>query len=200
MTLKNIRAWVIFIHKKNHLVLDAEDLYGGYSKYHMTKNNLWSPEAQSVAENLGSDTTIAHDNQTGFTSSPKTINAYALNLEKFDQLNTEDAPCDESKTDIDLEGCLQKYVENQLSCSIPWGPRNFSDFETCESQEQLMEYYRLMIEIRYLGEKGIYEETGCKSSCLVNDYTLDKRWDFVDESVTDQVMQPRLLRYLIKNL
>ena len=63
LTVKNIGGWMIFIHKKNHLVLDAEDLYGGFSKYHMTKNNLWSPAAQSVvAENLASDSTIAHDN------------------------------------------------------------------------------------------------------------------------------------------
>ena len=188
LTLKNIRAWVIYIHKKNHLLLDAEDLYGGYSKYHITKNNMWSREEQSVAENLASNNINDHDDKPGYTSSHKTINAYALKLEKFDQLDTEEAPCDESSRDIDLDGCLQQYVENKLSCGIPWGPRNFSKFPTCESEEQLMEYYRIVIETRYLGEKGIFEKTGCKSSCHVNVYKLDKRWHFVDESVKDQVM------------
>ena len=51
-----------------------------------------------------------------------------------------------------------------------------------------MEYYRLVIETRYLGEKGIFEETGCKSSCHVNVYKLERRWHFVDESVEDQIM------------
>ena len=190
LNLTNVRAWIIYIHKKNHLLLDAENLYGGYSKYHMTKNNKLSHEEQSIAENLANNNRTSTDDKPGYTStsSHKTINAYALQLEKFEQLNTEDAPCDESGMDIDLEGCLQQYVENKLSCSIPWGPRNFSNFGTCESEEQLMEYYRLVVQTRYLGEKGIFEETGCKSSCHVNVYNLDRRWHFVDESVKDQVI------------
>ena len=51
-----------------------------------------------------------------------------------------------------------------------------------------MEYYRLVVRVRYLGEKGIFEETGCKSSCQVNVYKLDRRWQFVDETVEDEVM------------
>ena len=90
--------------------------------------------------------------------------------------------------EIDLEGCLQQYIENKLTCSIPWGPRNFSRYPTCETKEQLTEYYKLVLKIRHLGERGIYEETGCKSSCHVNIYKLDKRFNFRDESVKDQVV------------
>ena len=90
--------------------------------------------------------------------------------------------------EIDLEGCLQQYIENKLTCSIPWGPRNFSHYPNCETKEQLKQYYKLIVKIRYLGERGIYDETGCKSSCHVNIYNLDKRWDFRDDSVKDQVI------------
>ena len=45
----------------------------------------------------------------------------------------------------------------------------------------------MILKIRFLGERGIYEETGCKSSCHVNIYKLDKRFNFRDESVKDQV-------------
>ena len=45
----------------------------------------------------------------------------------------------------------------------------------------------MVLKIRFLGERGIYEETGCKSSCHVNIYKLDKRFNFRDESVKDQV-------------
>ena len=54
-----------------------------------------------------------------------------------------------------------------------------------------MEYYKVVLELRYLGERGIYEETGCKSSCHVNIYKLDKRFNFRDDSVKDQVIYAR---------
>ena len=90
--------------------------------------------------------------------------------------------------EIDLEGCLQQYIENKLTCSIPWGPRNFSHYSTCETKKQLIRYYKMVLKIRFLGERGIYEETGCKSSCHVNIYKLNKRFNFRDYSVKDQVM------------
>ena len=90
--------------------------------------------------------------------------------------------------EIDMEGCLQQYIENKLTCSIPWGPRNFSHYPTCETKKQLIWYYKMILKIRFLGERGIYEETGCKSSCHVNIYKLDKRFNFRDDSVQDQVI------------
>ena len=90
--------------------------------------------------------------------------------------------------EIDLEGCLQQYIESKLICSIPWGPRNFSRYPTCETKEQLTEYYKLVLKIRHLGERGIYEETGGKSSCHVNIYKLNKRFTFRDYSIKDQVL------------
>ena len=94
---------MIYIHKRNHLLLDAEDLYGGYSKFHMTENNRISHEDMLAAEHMTKDNRIENDEQitteSGSTPLHKTINAYALKLEKFDQLNTEEAPCDESERD-----------------------------------------------------------------------------------------------------
>ena len=96
---------MIYVHKRNHLLLDAEDLYGGYSKFHMTENNRISHEDMLAAEHMTKNNRIgnANDDQSavepGRTPLHKTINAYALKLEKFDQLNTEEAPCEESDRD-----------------------------------------------------------------------------------------------------
>ena len=100
LTLRNIGGWIIYIHKKNHLLGDSEDLYGGYSKYHMTENNIISRKNIVVAEQMTMNHSFGHDDQLeaepALTLSHKTMNAYTLQLEKFDQLNTEEAPCDES--------------------------------------------------------------------------------------------------------
>ena len=95
LTLRNIGGWIIYIHKKNHLIGDSEDLYGGFSKYHMTENNIMSQKDVVVAEQITMNHSIKQDYQVEAAPAHKTMNAYALHLEMFDQLNTEEAPCDE---------------------------------------------------------------------------------------------------------
>ena len=102
LTLRNIGGWIIYIHKKNHLLGDSEYLYGGYSKYHMTENNIISHKDMVIAEQMTMNYSLGNDDQLEakpaltLSHSHKTMNAYALQLEKFDQINTDEAPCDES--------------------------------------------------------------------------------------------------------
>ena len=53
-----------------------------------------------IAEQLTMNYSIGHDDKLEakptLTLSHKTMNSYALQLEKFDQLNTDEAPCDEN--------------------------------------------------------------------------------------------------------
>ena len=95
LTLRNIGGWIIYIHKKNHLVGDSEDLYGGFSKYHMTENNIMSQKDVVVAERITMNHSIKYNYRLEAAPAHKTMNAYALHLEMFEQLNTEEAPCDE---------------------------------------------------------------------------------------------------------
>ena len=103
-------------------------------------------------------------------------NAYALHLEKIRQIDSENSPCEESNREIDIEGCLQMYMESQINCSIPWGPRNFDKMEPCQTENEFEQYRTLAKTIKYLGEPGIYERTGCKSNCNVMRYEMMKRY------------------------
>ena len=88
--MKGIRFWIPFIYKKNHNAYLIH-LYGAYSLFFAT--NWWPGE-----------------NVTSIR------NAYALHLENIRQIDSEKSPCEESNMDIDMEGCLQKYMESQI-CS-----------------------------------------------------------------------------------
>ena len=161
LTTKNIQFWIPFIYKKNHNAYLIH-LYGADSFFFATN---WWP---------GKNVTSIR-------------NAYAIHLEKIRQINREESPCEASKRDIDLEGCLQKYMESQINCSIPWGPRNFENMEPCMTETEFEQYETLARTIKYLGEPGIYEKTGCKSNCDVMRYEMKKRYQLRNYPRTDEV-------------
>ena len=152
--MKGIRFWIPFIHKKNHNAFLIH-LYGADSFFFSTN---WWP---------GKNVTSIR-------------NAYAIHLEKIRQIDSEKSPCDENNRDIDIEGCLQKYMEKQLNCSIPWGPRQFKIIEPCQTEEEFEQYRVLAKTTKYLGEPGIYEKTGCKASCDVTRYEMRKRYKLMN--------------------
>lgn len=110
-----------------------------------------------------------------------------MQLEKFRHIDSEESPCDETNRNIDLEGCLQNYMESQINCSIPWGPRNFGNMEPCQTKQEFQKYLSLSKTIKYWGERGIYEKTGCESSCIETRYDMKKRYKVMDYSGTDEV-------------
>ena len=159
--MKDIQFWIVFIHKKNHNAFHIH-LYGADSLFFPTN---WWP-----GKNV---TSLRY--------------AYAIHLEKIGQIDREKSPCEPSNREIDLEGCLQKYMESQINCSIPWGPRQFKSMDQCQTEEEFEQYRALAETIKYLGEPGIYEKTGCKSNCDVNIYEMRKRYQLMDFPGTDQV-------------
>ena len=116
--MKDIKLWNVHLNKKNH-TLFMINLYGSFSKYFET--NWWPGQTVNSIRN-----------------------AYSIELEKFRQINSEEAPCDKSDRNIDMEGCLQKYMEGQLGCRIPWGPRDFGIMDTCKNEETF-QHYRVAI-------------------------------------------------------
>ena len=161
MTMKDIRFWIPFIHKKNHNAFLIH-LYGAHSFFWATN---WWP---------GKNVTSIR-------------NAYALHLEKVRQINSEKSPCEESDRDIDLEGCLQRYMESQINCSIPWGPRKFKGKKECQTEEEFEKYRALASTLKFQGEPGIYKKTGCQSNCEVTRYEMRKRYQLLNYPHKDQV-------------
>ena len=165
LAMKGIRFWIPFIYKKNHNAYLIH-LYGAYSLFFATN---WWPDK----------------NVTSIR------NAYAIHLEKIRQIHSEKSPCEKSKKDIDMEGCLQQYMESQINCSIPWGPRNFGNMDPCQTEQEFEQYRTLAKTIKYLGEPGIYEKTGCKSNCDVMRYEMKKRYQLQNYPGTDEVRDIR---------
>ena len=159
--MKGLQFWKLFIHKKNHNVF-LTHLYGAHSFFIGTN---WWPGRNVTSIRI----------------------AYAIHLEKFRQIDNEKSPCGQSNIDIDMEGCLQKYKESQLNCSIPWGPRQFQSMEPCKTEEEFEQYRVLEKTTKYLGEPGIYEKTGCKATCDVTRYEMRKRYQIMNFPGTDQV-------------
>ena len=50
-----------------------------------------------------------------------------------------------------------------------------------------LSYRSLVKMIKYLGERGIYEKTGCKSNCKINRYKLEKRIKLINYTDTNKV-------------
>ena len=46
----------------------------------------------------------------------------------------------------------------------------------CQTENEFEQYRTLAKTIKYLGEPGIYERTGCKSNCDVMRYEMMKRY------------------------
>ena len=114
LTMRDIKYWNVFLNKKNH-TLFMINLYGSFSKYFET--NWWPGQTVNSIRN-----------------------AYSIELEKFRQIDSVETPCDQNERNIDMEGCLQKYMEGHLGCSIPWGPRDFGKMDTCKSEEKFHQY------------------------------------------------------------
>ena len=159
--MKGIKYWIAYINKKNHNAFLIH-LYGADSQFLVTN---WR-----TGKNVTS-----------------IIYAYAMHLDKFRQIDSEKSPCDKSDRIIDLEGCLKKYMEMQINCSLPWGKLNFENFETCQTEDEFQQYCTLAKTVKYWGERGIYEKTGCQSNCYVTRYAMKKRFKLMDNSGTDEV-------------
>ena len=161
--MKGIKFWIAYIYQKNHNAFLIH-LYGADSQFLETR---WWPG--------------------------KTVNsathAYAMHLEKFVQIDSKTSPCENSERNIDLEGCLQKYMETRINCKLPWGNSNSDYKKPCQTEDEFEQYYTLASTIKFLGEEGIYEKTGCISSCLVMRYAMKKRHELMDYSknATDEV-------------
>ena len=161
LTMKEIKYWIAYINKKNHNAFLIH-LYGADSQFLETN---WRPG--KIVTSI--------------------IYAYAMQLDKFRQIDSEKCPCDKSDRNIDLEGCLKKYMEMKINCSLPWGKIHFENAEPCQTEDEFQQYYTLAKTVKYWGERGIYEKTGCQSNCYVTRYAMKKRFKLMDYSGTDEV-------------
>ena len=164
VTMKGIKFWMPFVYRKKHNVY-LIDMYGSHSLFFETN---WHPNK----------------------SVPSIRNSYALHLVKFKQINSDENPCEESDREIDLEECLQKYIEDQINCTIPWGTSTSQIREPCQTENQFKQYKTLARTIRFLGEPNIYGKTGCRSNCDVMRYKMKKRYQFYNHTSEDEVRGP----------
>ena len=159
--MKEIRYWMAYIYQKNHNAFLIH-LYGAYSDFLETD---WWPGRSVPAKKF----------------------SYEIHLEKFLKINSVESPCYQGNKNIDLEGCLQKYMEMQVNCTLPRGNINSEIADLCKTEDEFQQYHKLAKTVKFWGERRIYEKTGCKSNCHVHKYTMKERYAVKNYSGTDEV-------------
>ena len=70
--------------------------------------------------------------------------------------------CDDSGNLVNLELCLENYMENSMKCHYPTLLMGNISYPLCD-KEQIREITEKWGDIGYMGEQEIYTMTGCLS-------------------------------------
>ena len=71
--------------------------------------------------------------------------------------------CDDLQSDINLELCIETYIEQKTGCQSVYNLKNGnSSFPLCNSS-RTVEQIRILDDLRNMGEQEIFLLTGCLS-------------------------------------
>ena len=124
---------------------------------HMIHNSLY---------NFGNDLsyTSIHNNNT-------LIKAHEIRRREVTYLNDPRTPCQPKPRNEDMNNCVQRYIENEIGCQLPWN-RNMTTLPKCTEREQYKHFLEKYDEIASLGGFSISKTTGCLPSCTINEFSL----------------------------
>ena len=74
--------------------------------------------------------------------------------------------CDDSENLVNLELCVENYIENSMQCHYPTLFTGNNSYPLCD-EEQTRKITEKMEDIGFLGEQEIYRMTGCLSKQVV---------------------------------
>ena len=66
--------------------------------------------------------------------------------------------------------CINKYVERQIKCKVPWIESENTFNETCTKINQTVKYLKISKKISMMRDAEVAEETGCHIPCKRNEY------------------------------
>ena len=95
----------------------------------------------------------------------------------YKEHNQPENRCDESDEGIEgtitVRECIEKYVDSNLGCHIPWHRNKPKQGEKeCSTEDQFMKYVSLSNMLSSLDAKEMEEQTGCMRRCDRMEYKL----------------------------
>ena len=154
--LTNIMFWYLTLHEKNHFVPGSGGLFG--STFVLSN----PPQYEN--------------NKTKFFGSN-----YDMQVTNSRYLNEEGNKCNESEELADFNLCYEKYVESNMNCSVTWRKQNGTLLPDCSTDSQKDFLANVTKDIETMGEKKIYQSSGCFPSCSRREFSVTKFMDS-DES------------------
>ena len=110
---------------------------------------------------------------TDTSSSKSTVTTiHDIKKREVSYLNDERTPCQSMPRKTEMNTCIQKYIENEIGCQLPWNNASTSDFAKCTESGQYQTFLTTYDNIAKLSERSIAERTGCLPSCQRSEFTV----------------------------
>ena len=133
--------WFAYVHERDHMVHNSFYNFGNYLSY-----------------------TQFHDNSTF-------IKVHEINRKEVTYLNDPRTPCLPTPRNINMDDCIQHYIENEIGCQLPWHKIK-TNLPRCVEINQYQWFLDSYDKIASLSGFSIAKRTGCLPSCKINEFTM----------------------------
>ena len=134
--------WWIYIHERGHLVHNSMYTFGSVQTFTSNIVNTVS-------------ITLLHE----------------INRKEVTYFNDPRTPCQDKPRDVDMNTCIQHYIETKIKCQLPWHTDN-TRLSKCIDTNQYQEFLKSYEEIASLSGFSIAQKTGCYPSCKINEFSV----------------------------
>ena len=96
---------------------------------------------------------------------------HEINRIEVTYLNDQRTPCQPIRRKLDMNTCIQKYIETKIKCQLPWHSDQ-TTLSKCIEAEQYREFLTSYEEIAGLSGFSMAQRTGCYPSCKINKFSV----------------------------
>ena len=133
--------WSVVIHDRGHYIHNAMYKYGNAYTYTML-----NPGKESMTVN-------------------------EIHMKEVTYINDERTPCQSTPRTEEINTCIQRHIENEMECQLPWH-NEVTSLPRCSASDKYEEFLNSYIRIKSLSEEQISNETGCLPSCQRNEFEV----------------------------
>ena len=141
--------WFVYIHERGHLVHNSMYTFGS---------------AQTLTTPIYGNTSI--------TSIASIMVLHEINRKEVTYLNDPRTPCQSKPRDVDMNNCIQQYIETKIECQLPWHTHK-TTMAKCIETGQYRDFLKSYEEIAGLSGFSIAKKTGCLPSCKMNEFSVN---------------------------
>ncbi len=154
-------ARVLFIQVRIQLNVTGKNIV---HLFFYDKNNVFLPSTYCL---FGS--------AFAYIRAPQEGKRYSQNfyLEKIQwlRIDSRDYRCNETETEVSVEACLNRFIEDSAGCSSKYQTTPPSK-PVCTTMEQYRNWTEWLYKLKKMDETSIHAKTGCLATCNYNEYDL----------------------------